>query len=76
MRKPPMYVRHVLLACGVAGSLAFGAAQALAAPSAVRAIDACYNYPDPDYRCNRLCRASGGDYGFCDTEDGFCICGM
>ena len=72
--RPTFPRMRYITALVVVPCLSFGAVQAVAAPTAAAAVDACYNYPDADMRCNKLCRAQGASSGFCDQEDGFCIC--
>ena len=76
MHRPLVYLRHAGLFAGLASSLGFGATQALAAPKpAAAVVEACWNFPNPDADCNRMCRnGSGTGGGYCDFEDGLCIC--
>jgi hypothetical protein len=59
--------RTVLLAVPVAGALAFGGAQAFAAPVAAAPGDRCL----PDVRCDAKCPVAGG---FPVSSTGVCRC--
>ncbi|HEX8691919.1 MAG TPA: hypothetical protein VF746_05850 [Longimicrobium sp.] len=74
MSRSSTFLHWVLLGTALAGSLGFGAAQALAKPAGGTAVTACTAYPDPDLECSKICRRQGASYGYCDREDGLCIC--
>ena len=52
-----------------AAALGFGATMAFAPPEEARASSHCNQGP-----CNGSCRASGAQYGFCDSVG--CVCVM
>jgi hypothetical protein len=67
-------LRHAGVMVGVAVSLGFGAAQALASPGAAGPRpDACAPKSNPDEYCYTWCRLNGFRSGFCAGEDG-CAC--
>lgn len=63
-------LRNAVFGAGVLGALAFGSAQALAAPGAAAATE---DTLCDDTICTALCITKGYHYGMCDTISG-CVC--
>ncbi len=68
MSKPAIHLRRWAAGAAIAAALAFGGAQALAAPAAAEPQqDTCSRV------CDRLCRSIGAFGGFC-PRPGNCVC--
>jgi hypothetical protein len=76
MNQPWTQLRRAVLAFAFAGTLGFGATQAVAAPDQARFRGCTWtvNGPALDPECDERCRAEGWDWGYCHT--GQCICSM
>lgn len=72
MDQPWTLFRRGMLALAFAGSLGFGASQALAAPAPARFL-ACSSIGTTfDPNCESYCNQQGYDFGFC--RYGQCVC--
>lgn len=65
-------LRRGMLALAFAGSLGFGASQALAAPTPARFLACSSSGITFDPNCEYYCNQQGYDFGFC--RYGQCVC--